>query len=105
MGQNRKIRKSRNKNKLKVENRDFLDLSVSAPLEKIEPIIPRFPNYDFKIELERDAKKRETAFVVRNNCVTWHYSLCHFAKLSTFIILIINVNNTANKLFLRFFIS
>jgi hypothetical protein len=59
MGQNRKIRKSRNKNKLKVENRDFLDLSVSAPLEKIEPIIPRFPNYDFKIELERDAKNEK----------------------------------------------
>ncbi len=59
MGQNGKVRKSRNKNKLKVENRDFLDLSVSAPLEKIEPIIPRFPNYDFKIELERDAKNEK----------------------------------------------
>ena len=50
MGQNRKIGKSRNKNKLK--NADLFDAAM--PLEKVAPKSPQFPNYDFKTEVKKD---------------------------------------------------
>lgn len=59
MGQNRKVGKSRNKNKLGKENQDFFELQVTAPLERVEPLSPVFPNYDFKAEVQKDAEKEE----------------------------------------------
>jgi hypothetical protein len=54
MGQNRKVRKSRNKNKLDV----FLP-PVLAPIEKYKPKPISLPNYNFRSEVEKDAKAEE----------------------------------------------
>ena len=51
MGQNRKVRQGRNKNKL---DSIRFEEKFKAPLEKVEPKTPIFPNYDFKSEVQKD---------------------------------------------------
>jgi hypothetical protein len=63
MGQNRKVGKSRHKNKLgEINTDDLFEITVAAPLEKVEPKPPMFPNYDFKLEVKKDAANERRLF-------------------------------------------
>ncbi len=63
MGQNRKVRKSRHKNKLdEIKADNLFEISVAAPLEKVEPKPPMFPNYDFYLEVKNDAANERRLF-------------------------------------------
>jgi hypothetical protein len=63
MGQNRKVGKSRHKNKLEtVKTDDLFEITVAAPLEKVEPKPPMFPNYDFYLEVKKDAANERRLF-------------------------------------------
>lgn len=62
MGQNRKVRQSRDKNKLKTVQLDSIETSVASPLEKVERQSPMFPNYEFRAEVEKDTNNEKRLF-------------------------------------------